>query len=458
MSTLFSVCGHVILSACIGFSLLVLLHRTRDVSFGETLVTSILLGFYAETLLVFTIMLLGISLASACLIVVCGTLLVMPITIVLLRKDICFRPFSIKPLRWYEWLLVVCLLEKVVFAVWQLARTPVWGFDALVHWAGRGRSLYGGVNWSFDPDSSVFLGFSSTAKNYPLGTPIWRAVTAQLNGGWNDILARADSFLFFIVLVLSVWLIIHRFSGKRYLAAIGVFIISSLPLQVWHAAAGYNDIAVEAYIVAAVAAILCGDWLLAGVFVAGAGWMKNEGLVVFGTAFLGAMLVSNLLNIISGKLAINDKSNWKNVGVYLLGLFTLVPSLIFNTIQQLGFAAYGSIKEGSLGVSFRPHAVKIFVDSVIFSPTHSVFWLCVFPSVLLLSLRLLKDSIGRVLFFVFIFVILEIAMIYCATNAVEYLEDGTAIYRSMLQVSGLAVVTVIYGIWLAIKKAESDVK
>ena len=49
----------------------------------------------------------------------------------------------------------------------------------------------------------------------------------------------------------------------------------------WHAAGGYSDIAVEAFLVGAVAAILRKEWLISGVMAAGVVWAKNDGLILY---------------------------------------------------------------------------------------------------------------------------------------------------------------------------------
>jgi hypothetical protein len=456
MSTLSSICVHIALDACLGLSLVTLWPHNHKRNLAETLVAAILLGFYAETLIIFTLMFIGISFETSGRLIICAIPFIAFVAFIRARKTIHFTPPRIKPLRWYEWLMCISLSEKILFALWELGRTAVWTEDTMTHWSGRGRCLFGKVNWSLDPASPVFLGYTSYAKNYPLGTPIWRATTALLNNGWNDILARADSLLFFIILVASVWLIVYRFSKGRYLAAIAAFIVIALPLRVWHTASGYNDITVEAFVVAALAAVFRREWFLAGVFMAGAGWMKNEGLVVYGSAFLGAAIISSLLGLVSGKPAQNQKENWKNIAAYLLGTLSLTPYLIFKQICHLGFSSAGATRNESFGLSLRPGAIEMLFNTVVTGPTHSIFWLCVLPSIILLSATLFRDKLGRILLFFLVFVICELSFIYCATNAFIYLENQTAPNRSMLQVSSLAVITVIYGVWLKIKSPVSN--
>ena len=50
------------------------------------------------------------------------------------------------------------IAEKLLFATWQLARLHTYFDDALMHWSGRSRSLFGSVNWSLDPASRTAPG------------------------------------------------------------------------------------------------------------------------------------------------------------------------------------------------------------------------------------------------------------------------------------------------------------
>src|SRR5262249_20419737 len=124
----------------------------------------------------------------------------------------------------YEWAVLSAVGEKVLFIVWQLTRTPTYFDDALQHWSGRARSLFGGGNWSFDSASPYFLGKHIGSGAYPLQTVVWRALSAKWNGGWNDVISRADGLVFFVVIVGTIWLAVLRFSKIRWLAAAAAFV------------------------------------------------------------------------------------------------------------------------------------------------------------------------------------------------------------------------------------------
>src|SRR5262249_9092985 len=139
----------------------------------ETLLLAILLGIYVETLTVASLMFLGVQFVAAGLVT---ALAMSALTVALLYRLPQQLPrLSFGRPQWYEWALLACVGEKVVFTVWQLVRTHTYFIDALMHWSGRSRALFGGVNWSLDPASPFFMGRYIGNGNYPLLTVIWRA-------------------------------------------------------------------------------------------------------------------------------------------------------------------------------------------------------------------------------------------------------------------------------------------
>ncbi len=287
MITLLAISGHLLLNLWTGWTFLSFFPGNR--SWAESLAASLLCGIYLETLFIASMHFIGVPIKVSIFILSAGILVLMIIS--WRRGNINIQKFSIGKPKWYEWILLLSIGEKIIFIVWKLLHTPLFFDDAMTHWSGRARSLFGGVNWSLNPDSSVFLGYTGL-KHYPLATPIWRTVTATFNGSWNDIIGRVDGLIFFIAIILITWCTVWRFSQKRWLAAIASFIVAALPLQIWHAGAGYSDIAVEVFAVASLAALLRKEWLLAGILAAGTAWSKNDGLIVF---IPGLLVMSMLL-------------------------------------------------------------------------------------------------------------------------------------------------------------------
>ncbi|MCG6534399.1 MAG: hypothetical protein L7F78_06830, partial [Syntrophales bacterium LBB04] len=441
----FCIILHICFNAAFGVCALLYRDEKERRPFFETLLLGILLGWLLESFLIAILLYIKIPFAPACGFSIFLIAVFILATIVFKRKEIRFTFPRLGSLRWYEWILTVSLTEKFYFILWQLTSVKIWADDALTHWAGRGRCLYGGINWSLDPRSPVFLGHTSGAKNYPIATPIWRAVTAVFNGGWNDVIARSDSLLFFILVLWAVWTIVYRFSKERYLAAGATFIVLALPFHIWHGVAGYNDIGLEAMLLGALVCYFRGAWFLAGIFIAGCGWMKNEGWVIYIPAFLFGLSVHWKTLWSSGnptaKKMILKQFAWFAAGTLII----IGPRFLFNHFYRQDLRFYAAPSR----LFFHPIAVKSFFNAVVTGPTHSIFWILI-PLMLGICFPYLrKDLTGKFLITFFAAVVLETLSAYFFT---QNLNIETSVHRNMLQIYGLSAVVLAYGCWLGTQK------
>jgi hypothetical protein len=425
--TIAVILGHLLLDILFGWSLLSFLRGER--AKAETLVVSALIGMYFETLLAATLLFLGVHVAAAGL-AVAGVMAV-PIATGFYRGHLGWTTPIIEKPRWYEWLLLISVGEKLLFAAWQLVSTRTYFDDALTHWSGRARALFGEVNWSFDASSPLFLGRQVGNYNYPLLTIVWRTLSAKASGEWNDIIARADGLVFFVVIVATVWLAAWRISRVRWLAAAVAFAISSLPLHRWHEASGYSDIAVEAFVAAAVAALLRKDWLLAGILAAGAVWSKNDGLLLYVPALVAGVALMQ----------------WRKVPVFLAGFITVAPWLIFNSVHHLGFSPFRT------EIAWHSDAVMLFINILINNPTSSILWISILACLIYSSAAMFKDTVGRALLFAFLFSLGSIAFVFTSTSAYAFLSEQTTIHRTLMQFSGMAILVAVYGLCIKIRQS-----
>jgi hypothetical protein len=419
---------------------------SRERPWAERWVLSVLVGIYAETLALATFLFLGLSLRRS---MVATAGLVAAGTLVAWRAGRLTLPrCRLRRLAWYEWLLAVSVGEKLAFALWQLVRTHVGFDDTMVHWAGRARSLFGGVNWSLDPASPVFLAGHLAPRQYPLQSVLWQAATAAGIGHWNDVVARVDGVVYFTVIVATTWLAVRRFSGERWLAAAGAFVIAAAPLQVWHAAAGYGDIAVQAFALAALAALLRGDWFWAGILAASSGWSKNDGLILFVPALaVGLVLLQRPVDLARGFPWVR-RDVWRAGGRFILGFATFTPWLLIKVAYGLSFGPYVL---RPTRFAWHPDAPGLFWAFVITGPTSGILWACLFPAFLVLAAAVMwRDEVGRALAAVFVVSFGTIAVVFSCTSAHEWLWNQTAIHRSMLQFSGVAVLVVTCAIGRAL--------
>ncbi|MFQ5559071.1 MAG: hypothetical protein ACE5FU_00600 [Nitrospinota bacterium] len=443
MTTLFALAGHILLNFLQGWA--VLRHVTGENRRIETLCASVLVGIYLETLLLGVFLFFGFSFSGAPVFILLLTLFFVVLSVT--KKKIMFsfngRRFSGTYPRWFEVVVLLLVFEKIGFSLWALNSTPVYFDDALTHWAARGKALFGGVNWSFEPGSDVFMGFTGH-KHYPLMTPLWRAATATFVGQWNDTFARADGLIFFVVTLLTVWSSVFRFSESRFLAAVSVFLLSSLPFHIWHSFSGFSDIAVEVFCVASLAALLRKEWFLAGVFAAGTAWAKNDGVVLcIPPLFLAGVVVQPTIR---GALRAGGK--------FILGVGTLVPWFGFKIFLLPG------ISPGGEGFSLHTDVFRQFARIVVNGPTHSIFWIFVALLFCTTFHLLVQDYFGRGLLVFLITSLLTILLVFGMTDAYRFLVNEMTVHRTMLQFYGVSVVFCMYAVSLCDqrKKAHSAFK
>jgi hypothetical protein len=390
----------------------------------ETLLAGVLVGMYAETNLAAILLYAGLSLSAAGLMT--GTVMIVVVAASHWFGGRHQPRFHWDGVKWFEWVSLVFIAETIVFALWQLIRMPTYFDDALQHWSGRARALYGGVNWSFDAQSPFFMGAQTGNNNYPLLAVIWRALSAKLPGGWNETISRADGLVFFIVIVGTVWLAVRRFSDTRWLAAASAAVVATVPLHAWHAAAGYSDIAVEAFTVCALAAILRKEWFLAGVLAAGSLWSKNDGLFLY----------------LPGLVATVALIEWRKLVYFFAGLATIAPWLVFNTLYGLGTTT------GHAQLGWHREAPALLLTALFSSSTSSILWISVIACAVWCAARMLKKELGRALVAAFAISFAGILFVFTFSNSFEFLRNQTTFHRTMMQFSGPAVLICAYGLSL----------
>jgi hypothetical protein len=426
MTTLLILAARALFDCVFGWAVLGFIRKRQEAG-AEQFFLSLLIGIYGETLLAGTFLFLGLSLSVSGIAAAVVMLAGIAAALAMKRMRRPVTGFG-SPL-WFELLALVAIGEKLVFSGWQLLRTHTYFDDALMHWSGRARSLFGGVNWSLDETSPVFLGRQVGTYNYPLLVIMWRALAAKLVGGWNEILSRADGILFLIAIVGIVWITVWRFTKSRWFSAAAAFCVAAIPLNAWHAAAGFSDIAVEAFVVASVCALIEEEALLAGVLAAGAIWSKNDGLVVYVPALAVAA------GLMLGRRAL----------LFLAGAATVAPWLLFNLIHHLGFQP-----PTRGGFQWHPDAPGLLWNAFVLSPSSGVLWIFVAAAIAYSARGMLKDVKGRALLTAFFLILGSICFVFLFTSAYQFLADQTTIHRVLMQFSATAFLIAMYGLWLKI--------
>ncbi len=456
-----------------------------------------ILGLFAETTLAAALLALGLPLPAAL-----GA--AWAAALAGLGWAVCKRRSALLPPRprrpaWHEWLLLAVAAEKLLSVGRTLAASPIIFDDALTAWAGRARALFGGVNFSWDPASPVFLGFTGP-KDYPLSGPLWNAGSALLAGGWDDALARADGALAWLALAGMLWAAVRRGTGSPLAGSLAGLAALLLPFPFWHALAGYADLPSGAAATACLVLLLRGAYLPAGLAAAAAVWAKNDALYVFAPALLLACLLRLFSLRDLALLRLADPVRAKSLGLFLAGMAACAPWLAFRLRfvegvalslpalaglaggAALGAAAAVALRRatsplalrlrrllgqaglpllasavalalgpamanrlGSTALSWHPDAPALFL-SVLVQSTHAVLWPFVAALLLAASPRLLTAPAGRTVLIGLLAPLAAVFFIFSCTPAFEYLVLETTVHRSLLQLYGPALLAAFLGL------------
>jgi len=423
---------HILVSGCIGYSALFALgQRQTNVA---SLSISIALGMIIETLLTWLLHLAGLPILTSFVMIsiialgTCGYICIG-------KKGSSNweeTTFNARPSIW-ELAMLFFLMEKIVWSFYSLAHLPVYFDDALNHWAGRGKAMLSGTNWSWDPESVYFMGKAFGEETQPLFLSIWRAINASLLGGYNDGLERVDGFiLWMIILIITIhW--VTRLTGKRWVGLLAATIISGMPLQTWHGTAGYAEVYVQVYLLLAVWALFKKKYILAGLLSAGLIWSKNEGLVIFVPCLAVGLLITLLLDqsqTLKERITKFTKYN-------LSWLFLMLPWIIFKWSSGLGYNLSNTDEVGFVDGSL-PKLYTAFFDS----PSSSILWIFLLLGMILSAKRIWSRKNLHVLLLTCIALLVATIFLYTFTGSYIGLENQATIHRSLLQIAPLFIILV----------------
>jgi hypothetical protein len=80
-------------------------------------------------------------------------------------------------------------------------------------------------------------------------------------------------------------------------------------------------------------------------------------------------------------------------------------------------------------------------------------WISIFACFIYSGAAMLKDTTGRALMVAFLIAFGSIAFIFTWTSAYAFLNDQTTIHRTLMQLSGLAIVAAAYGLFMKIRQS-----
>lgn len=335
-----------------------------------------------------------------------------------------------RKLAWFHVVLAFVFVDALAFGSWAISNTPLSSEDGIFHWSGRARYLFGGVNWSWDPADENYLGLATWNRHYPLLIPVWRAVLAGGSAAWTEVAARADGLVYYAAFIGSVWSLGRRLSASPFWAASAAIACACQPLLTWHVQAGNADLAMAAFLTAAVNALVRERWVVAGLCASGAVLTKNEGLLVY--------LPAMLLGLSVGQLK-TDRFERKPMLLFLIGLLPVVPWLLFRLFNRFQLSPSGE-KGG-----FQPDAILPFLEGFWLNPTSYCLWVFILISVLATGARLWAVQGGKELLSILLSSLGALGFVFVWTEASKWLQGDITLQRILMQLSGLGIVAACSG-------------
>ena len=335
--------------------------------------------------------------------------------------DLAFKKPSI-----LEGVILVFILEKTLWGLYNLANLPVYFDDALNHWSGRGKALLDGSNWSWDPTSIYFMGKAFGNEQYPLFASIWRATNAALLGRHDAGLERVDGFLLWLVLLIVTTYWIKHYTQKRWLGLLGAAIIAAIPLQTWHNTSGYVEVYIQAYLLLSLYCLFQNKYILAGLFSAAMIWSKNEGLVLFVPSVMACVAIKLYLEK-STPLSERTKCFLR---YNLSWLLVIAPWIIFKLIKGIGFTI-----PSNQGLGYIDGAMSKMIGAIYNSPSSSILWMFFSIAIIFSMRRIVKSNTLLPLAIGCLILLAMMTFLFTSTGSYQFLENQSTIHRSLLQIA-----------------------
>jgi len=424
---------HLAVNASLGLSI-IKLFGLRTIN-AKNLAIAIALGMFLETLVIWLLLLLGLSVFHSFLIIaiLAAGAVVYSFFFSNHEQKLTVALASRRP-SFLEGIIFIFIAEKAIWSLYSLSKLPVYFDDTLNHWSGRGKALLDGVNWSWDPASIYFMGKAFGHEQYPLFASIWRAVNAALLGRHDAGLERVDGFILWMIILILTTYWIKEYSGKLWLGLLGAAIIAGIPLQTWHATAGYAEIYIQAYLLLGLYAIFQNKYILAGLLSAAMIWSKNEGLVIFVPCIISCLAVKLFLEK-SRPIQNRTKDFFLFNATWIV---TMLPWILFKLMKGVGFTI-----PTQQGLGYVEGAISKMATAVFNSPSSSILWLFFTITIIVCIKRIVKSKVLLPLAISCFILITMMTFIFTSTGAYRFLENQMTIHRSLLQIAPPFVILVV---------------
>ena len=242
------------------------------------------------------------------------------------------------------WTLAFVIAVNSIFIIFNILSRPTIAFDSVAMWSFKAKTLfYEGVP-SFENDDILYLGGGGHI-NYPWHIPLSLHWLNLHLGEFNDLEVNIIFLFYYMASAGAIFFFLKPRAGI-FSALLLSFFMSSMPLLFYHAHNSYADLPLSFYYL--MSFIFMYKWLegkknanliLSGLFMAGALWTKNTGILLL-ISFLPMLIVGSTKKL-------------RDILVYFSSLILpLIPWIGFNYIFNLG------INDVQSGLGFHFEAIK----------------------------------------------------------------------------------------------------
>mgnify|MGYP001598415435 FL=1 len=283
----------------------------------ESLAIGYLIGAVVFSFYIFLILILGGSLSSLSV----GIFLILGTTgtVYLIGKkgaknylsSECFLPFKISD-GWKKVstiqkglisLMGVFLCFKLSLGLWFVFNAPAYFDDAISNWNIRAKNIYFEKFLNFNPENKEMSFLGGGRYFYPFFTVTYKAGLSQFIGQWHEGYVNVFHFITFIILIVIFLLKAYEYSeGDFFLASVFTFIASSTPLAFFHSFTAHTDMIIGIFFLLTLIYFIdyirkkeISELFLSGIFLFGATFTKNEGLVLIFSSVSAAALIFTFL-------------------------------------------------------------------------------------------------------------------------------------------------------------------
>jgi len=331
--------------------------------------------------------------------------------------------------KWYEAIVILLLLVKVVSCFYILMTNPVISSDAAdpLRWMGLAKVI---TAEGILPDH-----VQASDRFCPSLLPAW---TCMFLSRWHDNLASLPWFMTYLSIAGVSFVTCFRMTGHRFASLAGTYLFASLPIAVVHVLRpGYSDLLESYFFLTALAFILLAFFCADG----------GRSLVIFPlVSAVGCLLTKQegalwalwiVMTVVSFYLNVYRQVPWGRILPTLAVLAAICYLVYFFGAEWFREHIQMGRKFESIFIKqYDREALPVFFSAIFKKGSFNLWWWFVAAMVLFLWLK--KTSLTEKVLILFV-VFLPGAVLYysCFTGGILWNLIGTSVARFMLQIAGL---------------------